>query len=516
MTLTKTRFTLRTSLAVLLLTTCTSSPAALRPTPKLPHSVATPPDSFEARATDTRKRIASGHRARRLAWSDANLAAFRDVLGDRAAHGLDRITFLPPSIDDAATAGRDAALTRSALRYATALASGAVDPKSLHALYDIPRPQPNLRAGLAVALSQGQLREWFAGLAPQGEEYRKLSKAYLTFRQDAQDSATPTITVSGPLRPGDHDDRMDAIVQQLTAGEYLGDPSTNGALPSDPTVYGEPLVTAVKALQRDYGIVEDGIIGEKTLAILNLRPGDRARALAVAMDRRRWLSRTPPLTRIDVNVAAARLSYYRNGTLVDERRVIAGQPGKETPPLLAPIYRLVANPTWTIPKSIQHGEMAHVGAAYLRQHDMVLRNGWIVQQPGPHNALGMVKFDMKDDQAIYLHDTSNRALFARSQRHLSHGCVRVEDAPGFAERLADDEGIGERWRAAQASGQHRFVPLPHQISVRLLYHNVFVDQHGGLAFRTDPYDWNPAVATALGFDEGTHMKAKAEPIDVGP
>ena len=69
---------------------------------------------------------------------------------------------------------------------------------------------------------------------------------------------------------------------------------------------------------------------------------------------------------------------------------------------------------------------------------------------------------------------------------------------------------------AQASGRHRLVSLRHAIPVRLLYHNVFVDPRSGLAFRTDPYDWNPAVAPELGFGDGAPMKAKADAIDVGP
>ena len=57
----------------------------------------------------------------------------------------------------------------------------------------------------------------------------------------------------------------------------------------------------------------------------------------MALERRRWLPRNPPATRIDVNTAAARLRYYRDGKLVDSRKVIVGQPGKETPWLRAPI-----------------------------------------------------------------------------------------------------------------------------------------------------------------------------------
>ena len=147
---------------------------------------------------------------------------------------------------------------------------------------------------------------------------------------------------------------------------------------------------------------------------------------------------------------------------------------------------------------------------------MVLRDGWIVQQPGPDNALGLVKFDMANNQAIYLHDTSAPALFERSQRHLSHGCVRVEDALGFAQMLAEDEGVADAWQAAQATGEMTFVPLPRRIPVRLLYHNVYVGADGAIAFRTDPYGWNDPIAEQLGFAKSSARRAEAQAIDIGP
>ena len=149
------------------------------------------------------------------------------------------------------------------------------------------------------------------------------------------------------------------------------------------------------------------------------------------------------------------------------------------------MFRLVANPTWTVPRSIEKEELAGLGAAALRRRNMVRRDGWIVQQPGPDNALGLVKFDMKDKYAIYLHDTSARSLFDRSMRHRSHGCVRVENAPGFAARLAQDEGISAKWQEASASGEETFVDLPQNITVRLLYHPTFVDSAGKIVWKQD-------------------------------
>src|SRR5436189_9936 len=74
---------------------------------------------------------------------------------------------------------------------------------------------------------------------------------------------------------------------------------------------------------------------------------DRARALAVNLERRRWLERTPPATRIDVNTAAATLAYLRDGQVADVRRAVVGDPEHQTPQLGSPLFRLAANPTWT-------------------------------------------------------------------------------------------------------------------------------------------------------------------------
>lgn len=445
--------------------------------------------------------------------------AFDQVLADRAKHGLDHIDFLAKPADGVAVDDGDAARTKAALDYAGALAQGRVDPTSLYQVYTLPRPKANLAAGLARALARNDLAAWFDGLAPQDAEYRQLSDAYLAFNAKAS-AATPAQEIpAGVIRVGDRDARVSAIVEQLIESGYLS-PSLDAPAPAAaapaPRLYTQSISDALKGLQTDYGIAADGVVGPETLKVLNLGASDRARALAFGLERRRWLDRTPATTRIDVNTAAAQLRYYRDGALVDTRKVIVGEPGHETPPLSSPIYRLVANPTWTIPKSIQNGEMAGVGDDYLQAHDMVMRDGWIVQQPGPNNALGLVKFDMANDQAIYLHDTSAPALFDRSQRHLSHGCVRVEDALGFAQMIAEDEGVAEAWQTATVSGEMTFVPLPRRIPVRLLYHNVYVGEDGRIAFRTDPYGWNDPVAEQLGFAKASAKRAEVKPIDIGP
>ena len=462
---------------------------------------------LKAAATDPATTAFYGANGWQAAWSPEAARALDKALDRRPRDGLDHVEF-GSTAAQSDVAHTDVQRTRVALAYAAALAHGLSDPTTLHKVYTIPRPDPDLGDGLTAALRAGTVGAWLDGLPPQDADYRKLSTAYLSYRKSAPAAAAkPAIPDAKTIHPGDHDPRVDDIANQLISEGYL---PAAAASQTSGDAYTQPIADAVKHLQTDYGIKPDGNIGSDTLEVLNQGADDKARALAVAMERRRWLSRTPPTTRIDVNTAAATLSYYRDGKLVDRRVVIAGKPDKETPPLAAPLYRLVANPTWTVPKSIK------VSAATIRSEHMGRHNGFLVQPSGPKNALGLVKFDMKDDQAIYLHDTSDHTLFARVQRHLSHGCVRVRDALGFAQGLAQQEGILPQWQQARQSGKEAFVTLPQPIPVRLLYWNAFVDQNGQIAFRTDPYGWNPPIAKALGFAPQVSAKPKPTDIDLGP
>ncbi len=441
-------------------------------------------------------------------WDDGTVKQLRKAIDERAAHGLDRMNF--EVMGDTGSADGQAALTQSALRYAGALAKGASDPKKLHEIYTIPQPRVDLQRGLAQAISTGKVGDWLASLVPQDESYKKLSQAYLALRKSGVTGATVIPTSAEPLKPGEADARVPLIARQLVASEYLDGAQAGGNL------YSVPMVNAVKQMQADYGIDPDGVVGAGVLEVLNLSDADRARAIAVAMERLRWVARDAPATRIDVNVAAARLNYWRDGKMVDSRRVVVGKPENETPQLGSPIWRLVANPTWTVPRSIEKREIAGKGSAYMRRNNMTRKDGWIVQQPGPKNSLGLVKFDMKNEHQIYLHDTPAKQLFNEVQRQRSHGCVRVQDALGFAEMLARDGGVIDEWNKARATGKESFVKLPREIPVRLFYQTIVFDDAGEPVIRADPYGWNEKIATALGFPASSDRRLRDAAGDVGP
>jgi len=472
--------------------------------------------ALQSQARDPQVRAFYQARQWQAAWDKKAESTLLDILERAPANGLKPELFLKQPLPTDASA-REAALTKAALNYASALARGYADPKKVAAIYTIPRPNPNVAQGLATALEGRDLEQWFASLPPQTDEYRALSEAHLQYLRSAGEANAAPIPAGKLLKPHHRDPRIPAVIAALRASGYLP-PTPPEQKPQGPPAsrYTPQLVAAVKALQTDFGMKPDGVIGPATLDALNSGAAGRARQLAIAMERLRWLERNPPATRIDVNTAATLLDYWRGGQHLDRREVVAGEPDKPTPQIQARFSQLVANPYWRIPDSIYKEELANKGSGYLARNRMTFMNGRLVQLPGPKNSLGLVKFNMEDPQDIYLHDTPAKALFGLPERHRSHGCVRVQNALQFAAMLADQDGVLPQFQKALASGKESYVKLKTSIPVRLLYHTAFWDG-SRIQFRPDVYGWDDNVAMALGLVRGAPRKAyKSQSEDIGP
>ena len=431
----------------------------------------------------------------------------REAIGNAPAHGLKPELFLKGGESGPA-------LVSATLKYASALANGYSDPSKLHEVYTIPRAKTDVRAGLQQALQNGNVPEWLNSLSPQTDEYKALSQAFLRYIKLADGSNAQPISADKSIKPGARDARIPAIVAVLRSGGYVPEQQQGTA---DPVTYTPALVAAVKQFQADSGTKADGVLGKETIGALSAGPGYRARQLAVAMERLRWLQRDPPKTRIDVNTAASFLDYWRDGQHADHRKVINGEADKPTPQLQAPITQLVANPAWRVPEGIAAKELANKSASWLASNDYVQKDGKWIQQSGPKSSLGRVKFDMRDDQAIYLHDTPAKAAFALPDRHRSHGCVRVENAIQFATALAQQEGILDKFQKAMQGDDETFVKLPNEIPVRLLYQTAFYDG-SRVQFRPDVYGWDENIAKALELAPGPPVKIEQPESsdDIGP
>jgi murein L,D-transpeptidase YcbB/YkuD len=215
------------------------------------------------------------------------------------------------------------------------------------------------------------------------------------------------------------------------------------------------------------------------------------RAIEVNLERERWLPRPLPADRVWVNVADERLVLYRDNQPVFSTKVIVGQDVRrnQSPEFEATINGIIFNPPWNIPQDIATNEILpkiNQDPGYLAQHNMVmLPDGILQQRAGPYSGLGLLMFDMRNRFDVYLHDTPSKNLFSRSDRRISHGCIRVEDPRELAALLMRQsiDAINQ----TIATGNTTFSALPQPVPVFVVYETAFADADGSLQFRPDVY-----------------------------
>lgn len=447
----------------------------------------------------------------KAAWSESASKDLLEAIDASEKHGIDADRFLA-FVGQAPDAAREeAGLTLAAISYAEALSMGMAEPKKVFGIYTLKRPKVDVVAGLNAALEKGEVGQWLESLAPQDDEYRTLSNAYVALRRQMAENKAAPVPSGSTIKPGGRDTRVPMIAAALQGAGFLA------AADPQATQYTAPMVIAIKGLQTEAGIRADGTIGNETIAALNSVLNDHAQQLALNLEHRRWLARDVPRTRIDVNTASALMDYYRDGALAHSARTVVGKRGTETPQLGALMFQLVANPPWNVPDGIAQKEVLPKGAGYLASQGMYVENGRVVQRPGPKAALGEVKFDLENPYAIYLHDTPTKATFGTPWRHKSHGCVRVHNAVEFARMLAREHGVLAEFDRKLASKETGVVTLKDKIPVRLVYHTVFIDGAGHLVYLPDPYGWDEKLAASLGMKSPRRLRTDdGVTIPLGP
>ena len=244
----------------------------------------------------------------------------------------------------------------------------------------------------------------------------------------------------------------------------------------------------------------------KTALAATPRSEARKRLMIEAnMDRWRWLPRDLGLLYLLTNVPEFQMRLATNSRIIRTYRTIVGKPGKTaTPQLAEKVEAVVFNPTWTVPQSIVVGE--GLGARLLAHPNREYRvtraaSGMItvVQQPGPNNSLGVMKIDMPNPHAIYLHDTPNHALFDLPVRALSHGCVRTERAQelGMTMAMLGADLTPELATQYALSGKYTKVPMTKTFPVYIAYFTMAKDITGKLTTFNDIYGRDAPVLASF-------------------
>ena len=261
---------------------------------------------------------------------------------------------------------------------------------------------------------------------------------------------------------------------------------------------------------------------QAALAEEKRHPTGHREVIEMNLERWRWAPRDLGDRYILVNVPAYQLQVMEGDQPTLAMRVIVGKPDTPTPIFSDEMRYVVFSPYWNIPEDILRKEtLPHLAKdpSYLeRNHiEIVGTSGKEVvdasnvdwsdenatrglrfrQEPGPENALGLVKFIFPNHFDVYLHDTPNDRLFFKPVRALSHGCIRVEKPVALAQYVMRDrpEWTPERIDAAMHSDDQQTVMLKERIPVHIGYWTAWVEPDGkSVTYTGDPYGLDAAQA----------------------
>jgi len=379
-----------------------------------------------------------------------------------------------PPVEISTLLDLDVTATEELFTYAQDLATGRIEPARVDPTWALAPPQVDLPTALEPAFTgegRGQLRRRLEDLAPPHPQYRALRERLARLRERKADADGP-LAASRPPSPG-----------------------TDGTL----------------------------------------------RTLELNMERWRWLPRDLGDPHLEVNVAGYRLRVVADGHTALTMPVVVGKRSWKTPFFHDRVEEIILNPRWNVPESIAVEDILPKvleDPHYLASHRFEVLPAdaaggdeaetpidprsidWATvptepfpyrfrQGPGADNALGRIKFLFPNSFNIYLHDTPADAAFARSDRALSHGCIRLSRPFDLAVYLLRDEPAWTRQKILDAvnTGQRTGIGLPGRPPVYILYWTAVVGADGKLHFYDDPYGVDTALGDALDAipqRDGTH------------
>ena len=449
-----------------------------------------------------------------------------DYDGPRWNGRLAKLSPATPNPTEADALQFDVALTVAVMRYISDLRVGKVNPRHLAFGLEIEHKKYNLPEFLKLDVAGApDVSNALSHVEPPYPGYFRtiqVLQSYMKLARRGDGEPLPTVTKT--IAPGDSYPGTQQLIQRL---RLLGDLSADVTISDRDTVYQGALVDAVKSFQRRHGLTADGRIGAQTLAQMNIPLARRVRQMQLTLERWRWLPVDFEQSPIVVNIPEFRLRAYDDQMrMAMAMNVVVGKAYKHSTPVFTDkMQYLVFRPYWNVPLSIARGELLPAvqrDSNYLakkgfdvvdaRQNvvgsetvtpEMIqqIRAGklYIRQQPGPKNALGLVKFIFPNDYSIYMHDTPATEFFSRSRRDFSHGCIRLEKPAELAAWVlrATSGWTMERIRAAMNQDKPQQVNLAKPIPVLILYGTVTVSEDGIVHFYDDIYGHDAALEKAL-------------------
>jgi L,D-transpeptidase YcbB len=487
---------------------------------------------------------------RRLLWVDDSGLTDRgkavmgeiakaDDYGLRAAdYKLPQIASFDPAAPDAVEQLADAELKISSavVEYARDARGGRINPQSLSKNLDPKLYLPEPAEVIGFIAIRSDPAAYLRSFQPSHPQFEALRKALLAERggQVEQTSGPMDIVIpAGPLlKAGVEHGQVALLRKRLEVPVKAG---------GNEYLYDQELIEAVREFQKSKGGHPDGIVGSGTRQMLNGQSApqvsgqDKINLLLANMERWRWLPQDLGAFYVNVNIPEFQLRVVGDDAVVWETRVVVGKTDKQTPVFNDEMEEIVFRPNWYVPTSIKSEEIApylYRGGGFfgggwdtsiLKRQGLRIRgaNGrdidpdtidWsrsdirryeVYQPPGAGNVLGLVKFRFPNTHDVYLHDTTQKHLFANAVRANSHGCMRVQNPDQFATVLL---GHDQGWDASRVNAamhgniDANKILLKQHIPVYLTYFTAKVEEDGKLTQYRDLYGHDRRMIAALSGD----------------
>ncbi len=343
------------------------------------------------------------------------------------------------------------------------------------------------------------------------EMLQSLDGAIQRYQALADKGGWPQIPGNRMIRPEDDDERLPVLRKRLAMGGEL-----RGRRDSSSYSFDGDLETAVRRFQEGHGLRANGRVDKSTLAALNIPVHARIAQLRLNLQRLRDLQAQRVEDRyILVNVPAFQLEAVERQEVQLRHRVIVGKPERQSPEVKATVKAINFFPYWRVPDSVATLDLIprlRKEPEYLSKEKIRVLTGSFVgpelnpanvdwqtalasqikfrQDPGPQNALGLMRIDMPNEHGVYMHDTPLKPLFNQRGRAFSAGCVRVQDVFKLGEWIARYEmGWDQPGRAEEvvAAGNALDLTLTRPLPVYFAYITAWAEPDGAVQFRPDLY-----------------------------
>lgn len=452
----------------------------------------------------------------KLGWSNANnrkqlIEAIHDLRYDGmgiAKYNIDILEGYNSRYDSLSSSDKvksDIYFTKAYSSATDHLFNGVLNPRRLYNDWDIDKKELNTSATLLLALSNEAVGGTFDSL-------RTKQKVYTNYRNKLKalyELELDTLKVFKSIKLYDTLPSVIALKKHLM---FLNQYEPVGDVDG---IYTKDFIAGLKKYQTKNKLIASGFLDDKTLQSINAEEELIKSKLIVNLERWRWFPQNLGENYILVNIPDYSLISVSKTDTIQKHKVVVGKVARKTPILSSVLTTVVINPTWTVPPTIKKNDLipsAQSNLSYFSSRNFTIYDGngkvvapenWnaakgmsyrYVQKGGVGNTLGRVKFMFKNNHAVYLHDTPSQWGFAKNDRSLSSGCIRVEAPFELAQFIFDIEETNltkekiDEVLDSQKTSNYSVSKVP--IEIHQLYWTAQVDQKGRIVFYNDVYDYD--------------------------